>query len=448
MKIGRNDPCPCGSGKKYKRCCLTTNYDKTGMEESIWKRLVQDLLRFFESHYQDSIEDALAIFWGDFNPMQYLDRESLLKAEINFMEWILYDFIIDEEDEKTLIDLYLENIRISSPDEHRILTMMRDSVISLYEVQEVFPEKGLLLKDILFGGKYDVKEKAATRSLRKWDVFAARLLHIDGSYIMSGSVYPYTLKQKQRLLDDIQEAFKDYKKDFPNDTLYDFLKTNSELFNFYWYYPIQNPQPLKLYTTNGEPMIFSKAIFEIIDKDAAMKGITCIKEFEQNKNGFVWLGKRDKKGSAIVLGNITIKDNKLILECTSKKRLEKGKKLIIKHLADVVIHKMDTFQDPMQLLKSYEGKHEKKEDNEIPIEIQQQLYSQFMQKHSEKWLNEKIPVLDGRTPMQAVKTAEGKQKVIELLKSFENIEEHNKREGRPFYDMSWMWDKLGLEREE
>ncbi len=23
MKIGRNDPCPCGSGKKYKKCCLT-----------------------------------------------------------------------------------------------------------------------------------------------------------------------------------------------------------------------------------------------------------------------------------------------------------------------------------------------------------------------------------------------------------------------------------------
>ena len=21
-KIGRNDPCPCGSGKKYKHCCL------------------------------------------------------------------------------------------------------------------------------------------------------------------------------------------------------------------------------------------------------------------------------------------------------------------------------------------------------------------------------------------------------------------------------------------
>ena len=24
-KIGRNDPCPCGSGKKHKKCCGTTS---------------------------------------------------------------------------------------------------------------------------------------------------------------------------------------------------------------------------------------------------------------------------------------------------------------------------------------------------------------------------------------------------------------------------------------
>ena len=22
VRIGRNDPCPCGSGKKYKKCCM------------------------------------------------------------------------------------------------------------------------------------------------------------------------------------------------------------------------------------------------------------------------------------------------------------------------------------------------------------------------------------------------------------------------------------------
>ena len=35
MKIGRNDPCPCGSGKKYKYCCLNKRgiYIKDGVDE-------------------------------------------------------------------------------------------------------------------------------------------------------------------------------------------------------------------------------------------------------------------------------------------------------------------------------------------------------------------------------------------------------------------------------
>jgi tetratricopeptide (TPR) repeat protein len=29
-KIGRNEPCPCGSGKKYKKCCLNTSKSSIG----------------------------------------------------------------------------------------------------------------------------------------------------------------------------------------------------------------------------------------------------------------------------------------------------------------------------------------------------------------------------------------------------------------------------------
>ena len=28
LKVGRNDPCPCGSGLKYKRCCLDKKEDR------------------------------------------------------------------------------------------------------------------------------------------------------------------------------------------------------------------------------------------------------------------------------------------------------------------------------------------------------------------------------------------------------------------------------------
>lgn len=448
MKTGRNDPCPCGSGKKYKKCCLSTDYVEPGREEPIRARLVQELLRYFKKYYADKLEEALFFFWNDFDPEKHLDEATLGLADINFWEWIIHDFIIDEENDKTLIDLYMANNRRLSSDEHRILTMMKNSVISLYEVQEVFPEKGMLLKDLLLGDEYDVREKAATRSLRKWDIFATRLMHVDGTYIMSGSAYPYPIKQKERILNDIHGVFADYKKDFPSETLDDFLKRNSNGFNFYWYDLIQNPSPMKFATTSGEPFLFSKAIFEIKDKEAVINGLKQIEGFEQDKNGFGWFDKSDKDGSATVLGNIVIEGNTLILECNSKKRLEKGGKLILKGASSALVHKIDSFQDPMQALKSHKEKPEKKTENEIPMEIQQRLYTQFMQKHSEKWLKEKIPALDGKTPLQAIKTEEGRKKVIDLLKSFENNEEHHKREGRPFYDLSWMWERLGIKREE
>jgi len=35
---GRNDPCPCGSGKKYKHCCLRA-YEAVPPEEVTWRRV-------------------------------------------------------------------------------------------------------------------------------------------------------------------------------------------------------------------------------------------------------------------------------------------------------------------------------------------------------------------------------------------------------------------------
>jgi len=449
MLTGRNDPCPCGSGKKYKKCCLSKAYIEKGegREDIIRAKVVQDLLKFFNENFADSLADARDIFWSDFVPEKQLDDETLPLADMNFWEWVVHDYLIDEEDEKTLIDLYLESGSKISIDEHRVLSMMKNSVISLYEVQEVFPEKGLLLKDLLLGGEYDVREKAATKSARKWDIFAARLLYVDGIYILSGAVYPYHLKQKEWILKDIHAAFEEDRVDFPDDAMDVFLKINSNLFNFYWYDIVKNPPQLNLVTTSGEPMLFSKAIFEIKDKQAVISGLKKIKEFEQDKYGFVWFDKRNKEGSATILGNMEINEDRLVLSCNSKKRLEEGKKLIISNTADAVIHKLDTFQDPVEAAKSLKDIPPDDAEDNIPMEVKQQIYSQFMQKHCEKWLNDKIPALDGKTPRQAVKDADGMRRVVELLKSFENIEEHNKMEGRPFYDLSFMWDRLGLKRD-
>lgn len=50
MKIGRNDPCPCGSGKKYKKCCLLKESMSTN---SLLRMAVHD------AGYSNSLADVL-----------------------------------------------------------------------------------------------------------------------------------------------------------------------------------------------------------------------------------------------------------------------------------------------------------------------------------------------------------------------------------------------------
>ncbi|MEJ2419082.1 MAG: SEC-C metal-binding domain-containing protein [Exilibacterium sp.] len=56
--IGRNDPCPCGSGKKFKHCCLSkenstaSGQGAAGISETLHKAL--------ESRQFNSLEEAQA----------------------------------------------------------------------------------------------------------------------------------------------------------------------------------------------------------------------------------------------------------------------------------------------------------------------------------------------------------------------------------------------------
>jgi hypothetical protein len=37
MKVGRNEPCPCGSGKKFKHCCALKKDQRSRMQDSLFK---------------------------------------------------------------------------------------------------------------------------------------------------------------------------------------------------------------------------------------------------------------------------------------------------------------------------------------------------------------------------------------------------------------------------
>ena len=67
----------------------------------------------------------------------------------------------------------------------------------------------------------------------------------------------------------------------------------------------------------------------------------------------------------------------------------------------------------------------------------------------DNWADEPIPALRNKTPREAIRSKEGKRDVIELLKSYEKGEARQaKMEQRSPVSFEFLWNDLGLEREE
>src|SRR3989441_7722863 len=92
--IGRNDPCPCGSGKKYKRCCLAKDAPAPGA----WTTGERDsalasLMRFARRAELDGDRAAAEVaFWGKrlerMTPAEARETMDFEQSRFGFHEWL------------------------------------------------------------------------------------------------------------------------------------------------------------------------------------------------------------------------------------------------------------------------------------------------------------------------------------------------------------------------
>ncbi|MHB1319204.1 MAG: SEC-C metal-binding domain-containing protein, partial [Anaerolineae bacterium] len=107
---GRNDPCPCGSGKKYKNCCMRKDRleaarttSARGEEAALYASLAQYVL---QPRFASALSEGISIFWRG----QYAQEAgAAIDAEgvRRMIEWFVIDYRYGS-DRKRLIDLFIE----------------------------------------------------------------------------------------------------------------------------------------------------------------------------------------------------------------------------------------------------------------------------------------------------------------------------------------------------
>lgn len=457
-KIGRNDPCLCGSGKKYKACCLPKGQiplreiHRLGGSFTPAERAsaIEKLLRFASMpEFEEDREIGTALFWGgcleDRSDKEIQGVMELEQTEVNFNTWFLFD--MDLDDGKSVADFFVasEGDRLT-PGERAYLEKASATHFRLYEVEEVQRDGGFLLRDLWTGETYQVKERAATYYFVRWDLMATRLMDLgDDNWIIDAGVYNYPCHAKEAILTGLRREHKRFRRNLPGQDDTAFFKRLGMLFNQWWLdWVAFRPFP-KVVTAEGDEMVFTRVLFDIKDNAKVTAGLQGCPEFEPEGEGtYVWLQKTPDFSRG--LGTVKIHERRLVLETMSKERGQQGRQLLEKMAGDAIQYRLTEYQDVKQALRSM-PKAEKPPPSGITPDLEARLRTEFLDSHYRKWLDEKIPALEYRTPRHAVKLKTVRSKVVDLLKEIENAEARAAGEGETPYDFGWLWKELGLDRQ-
>jgi hypothetical protein len=267
-KIGRNIPCPCGSGKKYKHCCLARVQESRpaepahGAADPRQASAVQKLIAFAARPEFDSDRAVGAmLFWGPWLSERTEDETRKLlelpQSETMFNAWLLFD--MDHDAGQTLADVYIERQgpRLY-PEDRAYLQQIMNTHIGLYEVEEVRRDEGFRLKDVWTESRMWVHERRATQFFQQWDLLAARLMERPSTgWVMEVGAFQYPPSLKQVLLKELKKEHRKFQRRFPHGDNHAFFKRVGFLFCHWWLqHVIFTPLP-QLQTAEGDTVVLT-----------------------------------------------------------------------------------------------------------------------------------------------------------------------------------------------
>ncbi len=409
-------------------------------------------MRFAARKFRKQIDDA----WQDFNmsdlPVPFVDRTT--ENQI-FMPYFLFHWDPDSRTRGRSAHgkggvvtrwYILEKAGRLSEMERLFLEQATTQPVSFYQVLSSEPGERMAVHDILTGEETEVIERSASQTLRQGDIAYAQVWNLPRLAIL-GCCAPLCIPpgRKAEVIGLRKKLRKRIAKQNRNLIAEDLLRYADDIRETYLDIRDALHAPPRLANTDGDPLVFHTLTFQIESAEAAFQALAPLAvgrlkedllndaEFDQSgklrRVAFDWLKKGNRKISSwdnTILGSIKISRDSLVAEVNSEKRAERLRAEIAKRLGPSAVHQRTHAQTAEQMLKNSPKRKtpQAKLDDEAVNDILRdpkvrKHVQERIQKQVEAWVHEKIPILGGRTPMQAVCDADGREIVESLLLDWE-----------------------------
>jgi len=456
MKPRRNDLCLCGSGKKYKHCCLISAQAAADSPEAlVWRRLRRakedfptQMLSFIRNTYGvAAIDDAWQEFVMDEDDSFDPDTQDLTI----FLPWLFYHWAPDAQN-TSVVDSALHGQppariwlqrkgRQIEPVLQRYVESCLNAPMSFFEVLQSQPDHGMKLCDVMSGESHDVLERGASQTLRRGHLIYGQVAGTDGIELLEANspvVIPAIYKiQMIDLRREVASAAEEPSCDAAR--IRDFA-----LRGFYLDIADQLHRPAipVLQTTDGEDLVLQKLVFDIDSEQASFDALKHLDfeaseaqwsdRVERTANGeFVraeidWKrpdNRLHKSWNNTILGTLLIEPGRLIAKVNSNERATALREIVNQALGEHARYRLSEVQSGEKLMQRAMTEPPKETSDADRALTQspeaQAVVAEMMARHYDDWVTQELLILGGRTPLATVQEPAGREKVEALVRDIE-----------------------------
>ena len=227
-RVGRNDPCPCGSGKKYKNCCM--RQDRLSASRQLNTQdgeafLLNRLYNYAQSpRFGSDLIEAFSVYWGGIYDLEGV-RETISQDDMQrMMEWFIHDYHTGS-DRRYVIDLFIETQTAGLPEEAlEVLQAWAQSTMGAFRVQD-FPVGDTLDVYVLFRQEaFEVHSLALAHNAQKGDILVGRLFGLGGVKLLTSTTMLLPADYEPGLLEYVHNAYNNSRTDHYQATWDQFLR--------------------------------------------------------------------------------------------------------------------------------------------------------------------------------------------------------------------------------
>lgn len=461
-KAGRNDHCPCGSGKKHKKCCLLKQQNLPNFD-LLYRRLRESegqlmakIDSCFDNHYPpETMGECLYEFnlWDD----DQADDFDAPENDYTFPVFRCFHWQVDIHDnfddcqipEKIPAQYLLDSNKYLPELENNFAIAAMNSPFSFYLVKAVEAGKSILLEDFFTGEQVKVIEKqAALESIVDSMLFTSVVTLKDISFMLGTAPYPFPSSYAIDLI-PFKEAMLKNNKVWSTELI---SQCDIELRGLYFSFKDRMLAPPVMVNNNDELIVLHQIEYQLlcpieysIDKLASLNKLEPSEGFDNalfdeddeynqiTETTIHWLERIN--GQYISCAELTLKDDMLIINVNSDERAAAIKRKISRRLGKQALLMDDIILD-IDEFRNKAATNQLSDTDDLSSDELVQIEQDFLREHYRKWLDEPVPALDNKTPQQANKSKQGREKLRLLLDDFES------RGGAP---VDWLREQLNIE---